>query len=136
MGGTIEELIRAYRFKGAIVDANLLLLFFVGAFDSRLIAAFERTRNYTAEDHEILTLLLAEFDTLVTTPNILTEVSNLAGKLHRDAKAGFFDLYAQGVATLDECYVPSIGIVRHSTSIRPVAPTWASWNWPVRNISS
>ena len=47
------------------------------------------------------------FGGLLTTPNVLTEVSNLVTKLPENERASFFDQLRQSVVKLDEKYCPS-----------------------------
>ena len=92
----------------ALVDTNLLLLYLVGKSDPRIIPRFIRTQKYTIEDFQILKKLLELFfSALVTTPNILTEVSNLVTKLSENDRPAFFDQMKLSIATLDERYCPS-----------------------------
>jgi len=91
-----------------LVDTNLLLLYLVGKADPRIIPRFMRTQKYTIEDFQLLSKLLETFfRALVTTPNVLTEVSNLVTKLSENERPGFFDQMKRSVAILDETYCPS-----------------------------
>ena len=63
-----------------VIDTNILLLLFIGTYDKHLITTFKRTKQYTEDDYDILQTSL-EGKTLVTTPNILTEISNFAFQL-------------------------------------------------------
>lgn len=77
-----ERLIRHYRSKGAVVDANLLVLLIIGLYDRQRVSAFKRTKQYTIEDFDLLDRLLGQLERIVVTPGILTETSNLVGKEH------------------------------------------------------
>jgi hypothetical protein len=79
----LAELIRKYRKKGILSDTNILLLYLVGTFDQRIVPTFSRTSNFTEDDFVILLKLLALFEVKLTTPHILTEVSNLFGNRHK-----------------------------------------------------
>jgi hypothetical protein len=50
----------------------------VGRTNRKRIAQFKRTQSYTVGDYELLEQFAQRFDRIVTTPHILTEVSNLA----------------------------------------------------------
>ena len=63
------------------VDTNLLLVLVVGLLDPEQVEKFKRTRSYTREDYSLLSDFVSGYDGLLTTPNVLTEVSNLAGYL-------------------------------------------------------
>jgi hypothetical protein len=95
MNWYVEDLITRFQSKGAVVDANLLLLLLIGSYDIELVGhdGFKRVAKYAAEDWATLRRLLKLFKVTVTTPHILTEVSNLAAQLpdhHRSACLGTF----------------------------------------------
>ena len=107
------QLIRRYRSKGLLLDANMLLLLLVGRVDRHFVQRFKRTNQFTAEDYNLLRRFVAGFKTLVTTPNILTEVNSLAGQLTGRYKAKFFTVLAKSVeSVLQEHYVPSTDAVQ------------------------
>jgi hypothetical protein len=54
-----------------------------------------------------LVIVLSNFKALVTTPNILTEVSNLSGQLGEPLRLNYFEKFASGIGLLDENYIPS-----------------------------
>lgn len=62
---------------GLLLDTNLLILFVVGMYDRKRITENKRTSTYTAKDFDLLLDFMDRFQQFVTTPNILTEVSNL-----------------------------------------------------------
>ncbi len=69
-----------------IVDTNVLLLFLVGSLDLKLIAKHKRVNQFTVEDFRLLNQLLRQFGAILTTPNVLTEVTNLAMQIGGNAK--------------------------------------------------
>ena len=70
-------LIKKHRAKGALVDANLLVLFLVGSVNKRRILTFKRTQNFTIEDFDLLTNLIDWFGGLFATPHVLSQTSDL-----------------------------------------------------------
>lgn len=62
---------------GLIIDTNLLLLYLVGQHDPERIETFKRTQTFSADDFNLLVRFINLFGSFSTTPNILTEVSNL-----------------------------------------------------------
>ncbi len=102
-----RRLAQKYRSSGAVVDTNILLLYFVGAFDRSLILKFKRPQQFTVEDYDLLLNLLGYFDTIITTPHILTEVSNLSSQLGN----GYFAKFRQAACVLKEQYVPITDIL-------------------------
>lgn len=79
--GTLAEQITAYYRTGILLDTNLMLLYIVGSYDINLIGKYKRTDIFLKEDYQIISSLLTKFSTRVTTPHILTEVSNLTENL-------------------------------------------------------
>ena len=61
-------LIAKHRSKGVLVDANLLVLFLVGAVNEKRILDFKRTQDFTIEDFELLRRLIDWFGKLIATP--------------------------------------------------------------------
>ena len=110
MNDYIAEIIQRHKGKGVLLDANILLLYFVGAFNPEEISKFKRTRIFTVEDHYTLVRILGYFETIVTTPNILTEVSNLSGQLAGHLKGDYFEKFASGMTLFDEHYLSSANI--------------------------
>jgi len=61
------------------VDANLLLLLIVGQVDPTFVERHKRLQAFLLADFDLLVDELAKAEAIVTTPNVLTEVSNLLG---------------------------------------------------------
>ena len=70
------ELIEKYRHHGALIDTNLLLVYLVGCCGEHLLSQCSTTGQYE-EEFEDIKVLVELFDKVHTTPNILTELSNL-----------------------------------------------------------
>jgi hypothetical protein len=102
-----SDMLSRYRNKGLLVDTGLLLLFLVGALDRDRIQRFKRTMTFKAEDFDLLGRILALFAKVVTTPSILTEVSNLLGQLPEEILPAQYELFANAVPKMDEMYAPS-----------------------------
>ena len=107
MSRRVKDPARAHHGKGLLIDSNLLLLFFVGLFDRTRIAKFKRTAQFTVEDFERLADFVGQFKEIVTTPNILTEVSNLMGHLPDKLRYSFHEQFAYDLKNLHEHYTPS-----------------------------
>lgn len=106
----VTGLLQRYRRAGVLLDSNILLLYFVGSFDPKQISRFKRTKQFTEEDYYTLLSVLGYFEKIVSTPNILTEVSNLSGQFAEPLKLLYFDKFASGIALIDERYLPSANI--------------------------
>lgn len=109
MNEYLVKLIQKYRNIGVLLDTNILLLYFVGSVDPKMIATFKRTHNkgFTEADYYTLVSLLKQFRKAVTTPNILTEASNFLGQLPDHLYQDYFNGFANTISTLDERYFPS-----------------------------
>lgn len=71
-----------------LLDTNLLLLLSIGGKNTSLISKAKTLTAYTEEDYNLLQefVRLNRFTGLLTTPHIITEVSNLLGKERDDIK--------------------------------------------------
>ena len=65
------------------VDANLLVLLVAGFVDEALIGKHKRLREYSVADYERLRDSIVGVESVLVTPNTLTEASNLLGQ-HRE----------------------------------------------------
>ena len=63
--------------RGIYIDANLLLLLVVGLTGRVLIDKHRRTREFSAEDYDLLVQVIERARQVFVTPNTLTEASNL-----------------------------------------------------------
>lgn len=105
----VLELVKKYRDRGLLVDTNLLLLLFIGAFNRDLIGKDKRLAAYAPEDFDALIALMDFFPKrLITTPNVLTELSNLSGHL---LQTNFCNVFASTVDLLLEEFRPSLEVL-------------------------
>lgn len=108
-----ENLIRKHKSSGILVDTNLLLLLLVGNFRQDQIERFKRTSMFTVDDFELLVNLLSQFQKIITTPNILTEVSNLAGQIPGSYKEELFKVFATAIDRYFEIKISSNEVANH-----------------------
>ena len=90
-----------------LIDTNLLLVLLVGDQDRLQVPRFKRTSRFTPEDYDLLAEFVGMFRELVITPNVLTEISNLAGQLAEPLRPKIFDRLGEFAAQAGERYVPS-----------------------------
>jgi rRNA-processing protein FCF1 len=90
-----------------VPDANLLLVYAIGRYSPQAVARFKRTQAYSEKDFALLVSLFGYFPHIVTTPNILTEVCNLAAPLNRQVKNSLFQAFRMYILDLDEKYISS-----------------------------
>jgi hypothetical protein len=101
-----ESLLEKHATTGVLLDSNLLLLLIVGGARRDLIGK-KRLNMFATEDYDTLNAIVSRADLIVTTPNILTEVSNLADALTGTHKDEYITSLVERLAVLDERYVPS-----------------------------
>jgi hypothetical protein len=111
--------------RAVLVDTNLLLVLLVGTLEPGQIERFKRTKAYTREDFELLVAFVSGFERLLTTPNVLTEVSNFLGQLSEPlrrrallslgALAGqVSEIYLESKVLATEPHFPSLGLTDSS----------------------
>lgn len=106
-----SQLIERYRSKGVLIDAGLLLLFFVGSLQRDLVGRQKHTKEFVPEDYDLLNRLLALFSRCVTIPNILTEVNGLS-KFSGPLKGKYFEVFGRGIEVLTEQFVESAVVAK------------------------
>jgi predicted nucleic acid-binding protein len=81
---------------------NSLLLYVVGTASPKYIPKHKRTNNFTEEDFDLLKSIMDTFDLAFTTPQVLTETSNLlrnrrapSDQMTREIWSVFEDFVAQ-----------------------------------------
>src|SRR5579871_833726 len=73
-----QALIEKHKAKGVLVDTNLLVLLLVGAVNQERILNFKRTADFDIKDYKLLVRLMNWFGRLISTPHVLSQVSDLA----------------------------------------------------------
>jgi hypothetical protein len=114
----VTWLLQTYGRKHLFVDTNVLLPLVIGSYDRTLIPRFKRTTMYTVEDYDLALRFVGLFDQLVTTPSVLTEVSNLAAQLGSSMRAQCFEVFSRIVQRLEERHTPSATIVESPAFLR------------------
>jgi rRNA-processing protein FCF1 len=100
-------MLRNYRLKGILIDTNILLLYYLGNYNPNKITEFKRTSSYTREDFFVLKKLLSFFEVRLTTPNILTEISNLSKGIPDKFKKNYYEILKKDIDLVEEKYLPS-----------------------------
>jgi hypothetical protein len=116
----LHPLVQKYRRKGILVDANLLVVLLVGNLGPAHLKNCRATKSnsFTPDDFFRLQRFVVQFDTLVTTPHILTEVSNLAGRLPEPLLGQFRALFRDVVKSLYEQSLPAKEIAQDAQFLR------------------
>lgn len=93
-----------------LVDANLLVLLLVGIYDSAFVKRHKKTRNYTLDDYDMLVEVLGDFGSIVVTPAILAETSNLiASGVHDPMRTELKAFFGETLSQYCEILHPSVG---------------------------
>lgn len=113
----VLSLLRTYKQKGILIDANILLLWLVGSVNRQRISQFNRTEKFEPRDYDLLVRFLGFFSKIITTPNILTEVNSLTSKIKEPERSECFAKLAEALSTealikLDEYYIESFILTR------------------------
>ena len=107
---TLVELLRKYRSKGILIDTNLLICYVIGNLSPHHLNNCRATKSFSVDDFALLHNFLAQFRLVVTTPHVLTEVSNLAGKLPESLHIPFRTVFRAIIDHLSEESEPSKAI--------------------------
>ncbi len=102
----------------ALIDANLLALWIVGNVAESEVPRCRRTRHYSIDDFRMLSSYLLRFGSVVITPNIATEASNLIGVLSGKYLERVRAYLANAVTHWEERYMPSFQAVEDYDYLR------------------
>jgi predicted nucleic acid-binding protein len=72
--------------RDVIIDTNIFILFLVGQINENKIKNYTRNSLYTKEDYYFLLNILSNYDRIITSPNILTEVDNILNRITGEDK--------------------------------------------------
>jgi hypothetical protein len=104
--------------ESLILDANLLVLLVVGSVDERQVPSFKRTRAYTREDFRLLIGHMAQFGTLVVTPHILAEATNLLDDLKEPLRTTAFLFLRELISRSEERFEASVELAGRRQFVR------------------
>ena len=107
----VAGLFEKHQSKGVLVDTNLLVLYLVGKVNKNRILNFKRTQKHTVEDFELLERAIVWFGSLVTTPHVLGQVSDLA-TLHGNELSAVRNWFKLVVGETEERYEESRNVVK------------------------
>ncbi|MHB1377603.1 MAG: PIN domain-containing protein [Candidatus Humimicrobiaceae bacterium] len=108
----LNSLFKKHKNKGAVIDSNLLILYFIGNYNINLVSSFSKTKQFATEEFYFLDLAIKYFNFIATTPNILTEVNNLSNDLDQKNKPELPELLKNGIQLFKEDYFESSSLVK------------------------
>ena len=97
--------------KSLLLDTNVLVLLVVGNLDDSKVGRHRRLRQFDIFDLERVTRVAESAAKHVSTPNILTEVSNHLNSGEQEIAIGAGRALMNYIEKLDEVYVPSQDLV-------------------------
>ncbi|MGL5944311.1 MAG: PIN domain-containing protein [Waterburya sp.] len=109
----VANLLSKYYTKGILIDTNILLLYLVGSLNRDRISRFKRTAQFVPKDYDLLLELVNNFQKIITTPNILTEVNSLANQLGEPERSQCMNLFTGLIYQISEVYLESSIITNH-----------------------
>ncbi len=104
--------------RSIALDTNLLVLLIVGSASRRYIDLHKRTRTDTADDFDLLAGILADVESIVVTPNVLTEASNLIRQFGEPGRTQVGVVMQRFIEESIELYVPSRTAVHRPEFLR------------------
>ena len=105
--------------RSILVDTNILLLIVVGRTSPEIIKRFKRTETYDTKALELAVQIVSRFSGILTTANILTEVSNLLSKgLDIASRYAVWETFRALVPYLEERTISSGRLSRHAEFAR------------------
>jgi predicted nucleic acid-binding protein len=72
--------------RDVIIDTNVFILFLAGQINENKIKNYTRNSLYTKEDYYLLLNIISNYDRIITSPNILTEVDNILNRITGEDK--------------------------------------------------
>lgn len=114
----ISELVN--KATGLVIDTNLLILLFIGLFDSTEIDKFKKTKKYSIEDFENVKSIATFFSKkgcLYINQSILTELTNLSDSFNNQNRHLFFEFIKNQFNNFKEHSEPAIEIMNTSNKV-------------------
>lgn len=110
----LKALIQRHASKGLLIDTNVLLMYLVGLHDPNYIPQFKRTQKYTEQDFAIARGFIRHFHSLITTPHVLSELSNLSRGVQAHRAEQYFRSLVQVLTEAREEYVRKDCLLGHA----------------------
>jgi hypothetical protein len=102
-----------HRRNGALVDTNLFLLLLVGRYDPGKLDRFRATQRYNDHALAVLQLLVSRFRSLLTTPQVVTEIDNLSRQTSKAEWSAISHEFATALGDIEEQAFSSRQLVAH-----------------------
>ena len=114
MSENLQEMFGKYKQKGIFIDTNILVLYIVGTINPKYIKRFNRGKNdFDENDFILISEFIDSFETKITSPQILSEVSNFL-----DEKADFCLGLKAYIELSEEKYIESEDLTKSHTFLK------------------
>lgn len=97
--------------KQVLLDANLLTMYLVAQLGDGEVEKFKRTQEYTTADAKILDEALLGFQSIITTPQVLTETANLLDWFNGAKRELLFNYLSNFIVKIDEKHLTAKQII-------------------------
>lgn len=104
-----QSIIQTQGNKSITIDCNVLLLLVIGSIGKKQIEKFKRTSMYTASDYDLLIDLIGD-STILVTPNVLTEASNLLESFNSSQVSESLHALKRFIFEVNEEYLTSLDL--------------------------
>lgn len=101
-----------------LIDANLLVLWAVGAVSPDLVEKHKRLGAYVRQDFQLLLDFASQYSKVLVTPNTLTEASNLALQIGGPARAHIADQLREIAEKAQEMHIESRSAMARQEFVR------------------
>ncbi len=108
----IDILTKKFRKRGILIDTNLLILLLDGSYNEGKTLSSKRTQFYSIEDYRYLIAFLKNFEKHLYTPNILSEITNLADSINHELYFLFFQHIKKALSVFTEDSISSEEILQ------------------------
>jgi hypothetical protein len=95
------------RLRKLVLDANILVVFIIGAVDPTQLGVGKQVKEYQPDDFGILVQYLTQFGEIILLPNTITEASNLLDHLAGEWRERCMQMLAILVQSHGERYIGS-----------------------------
>jgi predicted nucleic acid-binding protein len=87
---------------GVLLDTNVLLLWLMSCTDSTAIATWKKTEQFTPSHIALVQAILGRTRKLITTPHVLTEVTNLSVGIPQPLRESYWSHLRSFIAAAQE----------------------------------
>jgi len=99
--------------NSVVIDTNVFILLIIGMINPKKIPDNKRTSIYNETHYNKLVDILAKYDKVYTSPNIVTEIDNLLNKTSGEDRYKYFKIIQEIINKSTEKYLASSEVVKN-----------------------